>query len=122
MIKMLIVDDEKGICDFVGDFFKRRGHKVVTLTNPQNALALVEKENPQIILLDILMPTMDGLTVLRKIREVNKAVKVVMVTVADDPQTRDKAFRLGANGFIGKPFNTEYLESVVMTKIQELVT
>ena len=50
----------------------------------------------------------------------NKEIKIVMVTVADDKLTRDKAFSLGANDFVKKPFTTDYLESVVMTKIQEL--
>jgi len=121
MIQMMIVDDEKGICDFVGDFFKRRGHKVFTVTNPLNAAAVAGKENPQIILLDIVMPKMGGLDVLKKIRETNKEVKIIMVTVADDPETKGKAFELGANDFVSKPFNTDYLEAVVMSKIQELV-
>ena len=121
MIKILIVDDEKGICDFVGDFFERRGHQVFKLTDPSNALAILNKEKPQIILLDILMPKLNGLELLRKIRQTNNLVKVIMVTVADDPSTREKAFNLGADDFVSKPFTLDSLESTVMTKIQELI-
>jgi len=120
MIKLMVIDDEKGICDFVHDFFKRRGHKVVTLTTPQKAIEAVDEEMPQIVLLDIMMGPVNGLDILKSIKEKYKKIKVVMVTVADDPETRKKAMELGADGFVTKPFTTQYLESVVAAKVEEI--
>jgi len=120
MIKILVVDDEKGVCDFVGGFFKKFGHPVLKVTDPFEAAAVVEKERPQIILLDLKMPKMDGFEVLKQIRQIDKQAKVIMVTVSDDAQTRQKAQELGADAFVKKPFSTDYLRDTVMSKIQEL--
>jgi DNA-binding response OmpR family regulator len=122
MIKLLIVDDEQGICDCLEDYFTRVGHKVFTVTNPLKALAIVKKEQPQIIVLDILMPQMNGLELLPKIREKSKTAKIIMLTVADDPATKAKALKLGANYFMNKPFSTDDVEQVIMTQISKLVT
>ena len=121
MIKILVVDDEKGICDYIKSFFKKRAHTVFTTTNPKEVLSILEKEKPQIVLLDILMPQMSGLELLKKIREKDTKVKIIMVSVADEPANVEESFKLGANDFIKKPFTTDYLEEVVMGKIQELV-
>lgn len=122
MLKMLIVDDEKSICDFVGTFFKARGHQIFTTVNPCEALEIVKRESPKIILLDVRMHQMDGLTLLKKIKESGCKAKVIMVTVADDEETRQKATRLGADAFISKPFSTDYLEEVAADKIEELLS
>jgi len=120
MIKVMVVDDEKPICDFVRSFFGERGHQVISVTDPAKAISLVEQEKPQIIILDIRMPQISGLTLLEQIRKIDKEAKIIMVTIVDDIETQKKAKELGADAFISKPFNTEYLEEVVMAKIQEL--
>ena len=121
MIKILVVDDEKEICEYIGDFFRDRGHETFTLTNPTEVVDFVDKEKPQLVLLDILMPQMSGLEVLKRIKQKHKEnVKAIMVTVVDNESTREEAFRLGADDFISKPFTTDYLETVVMKKIEEL--
>ncbi|MCP4651920.1 MAG: response regulator [Candidatus Omnitrophica bacterium] len=120
MIKLLVVDDEQGICDFISDFFIRRGHLVVATTDPRKAEALLDKEKPQIMLLDIKMAKMDGLQILKKVRSAHKDVKIIMVSVADDEATKSETVKLGADDFVSKPFTTDYLESVVLNKVQEL--
>ena len=121
MIKILVIDDEQGICDFISDFFERRGHIVFTAADPGEALLVLKKEKPHIILLDIMMPQMSGLDLLKKIREKNKHVKIIMVTVVDDTASKKEAFNSGADDFIVKPFTTDYLASVVMSKIQQIL-
>ena len=121
-MKMMVIDDEKGICDFLSDFFERRGHEVVTLNDPLKAMDKIEKEQPQVVILDRIMPKMDGLNLLEKIKHAyGKKLKVIMVTVSDEEETRKKALKLGADDFIAKPFSSEYLESVVVEKIRELI-
>jgi len=120
MIKVLVIDDERPICNFLANFFKERGHEVFIVTDPTTAMAVVESENPQVIITDIKMPQMSGLTLLEMIRKSNKTSKIIMVTIMDDAETQNRAKELGADAFISKPFNTEYLEEVVMAKIEEM--
>jgi DNA-binding response OmpR family regulator len=122
MIKILIVDDDPRVCRYIADFFKERGHAPFVVTDPQKVLSVAEKEKPQIVLLDILMEPVDGLAVLKQLKEkFQDALKVIMVSVADDQETIRRARGLGADDYIEKPFDTTYLEEVVMTKIQELL-
>jgi two-component system response regulator (stage 0 sporulation protein F) len=121
MIKLLAVDDEPGICDILKKTFSPIGFKVLTATNGADALALVRKEKPKIIFLDIRMLGMSGLEVLKEIKAIDKNIKVIMVTVMDDDQTRRQAAALGADEFITKPFMSDYLEEVVRRHVAELV-
>ena len=122
MIKLLTVDDELDVCDFIKDFFTQRGYTVLVALNGKDALSIVKKEKPRIVFLDIIMPDINGLEVLRQIKEIDPAAKVIMVTVADDKETKDRAKALGADEFIRKPFSKRYLEEVVIEKIIELTT
>lgn len=83
----------------------------------EDAIALTEKEKPSIILLDINMPGMDGLLTLKKIREFDKNVGVVMATSVQDDQIAAEAARLGSYHYVLKPFDLQYLELVVMTRL-----
>lgn len=120
MIKLLIVDDEKGLCEYLKEFFGPRGYQVFIATKAEDALSLVKKENPQLVLLDINMPDINGLEALRQIKKIAPQARVIMVTVSDDSDTRDKAKALGADEFVRKPFTTDYLEDVVILKVSEI--
>ena len=120
MIKLLTVDDELDVCDFIRDFFTSRGYSVLLALTGKEALAVVKKESPKIVFLDIVMPDISGLEVLRQVKEFDPSIKVIMVSVADDKETREKAKALGADEFIRKPFSKRYLEEVVIQKIIEL--
>lgn len=121
MIKLLLVDDEKGLCDLLKDLFKMRGFNVFIATNGQDALSLVKKEKPKIVFLDIQMPGMSGLEVLKEIKKIDKTIRVIMVTILDDEKTRLQAKSSGADEFVTKPFVTDYLEEVVTKKVEELL-
>jgi len=121
MIKLLVVDDEPGICDILKKTFAPVGFKVLTATNGQEALALVKKEKPKIIFLDIRMLGMSGLEVLKEIKKIDDSAKVIMVTVVDDDKTRKEAKDAGADEFIVKPFISDYLEEVVRRQVAELM-
>ncbi len=121
MIKLLLVDDEKGICDILKDFFKIHGFNVYSAVNGKEALSLIKKQKPQIVILDVQMPDISGLEVLKEIKQIDKNIKVIMVTVLDDEGTKSTAKERGADDFITKPFTTDYLEKVVAKKIEELM-
>ena len=121
MIKMLIVDDEAGICKILKQIFDEVGFEVTTTTNPRDSLSLVAEKKPQIVLLDILMPGLSGLEVLKQIKDKNKNIKVIMLTTASEEEVKEKATQLGADYFIKKPFSENFLKEVIIEKIKELL-
>lgn len=121
MIKLLLVDDEKGITETLKKFFEERGFHVNTADSGEEALETIKKEKPNIIFLDIRMRGMDGLATLEHIKKIDKNIKVIMLTVIEDKEIIDKAKKLGAEEYITKPFRTEYLEEVLIKKVQSLI-
>jgi len=113
MRKLLVVDDEHDICDFVKNFFKERGYDVLTAMNGDDALVLFKRERPQLTLLDVKMKGMDGIAVLKHIKDIDKAAKVIMVTALDDQDKIAEACRLGACEYITKPLALDHLEQAV---------
>lgn len=121
MIKLLTVDDEKGITDILSNFFRQRKFHVMAANSGQEALDIVNKDKPDIIFLDISMKGISGLEVLEKVKAIDKTIKVIMLTVHGEKETVDKAKALGADEYIIKPFRVNYLQEVVIKKIQELL-
>lgn len=121
MIKILIVDDDKRFCEKVAEYFEELGHLAFTVTKPSDVVGVIEKEAPHVVLLDLFMPSKEnGMGVLKEIKEkYGNTVKVVVVSVADDVETRAKAKTLGADEYVNKPFNNVYLRDVVMKRIEE---
>lgn len=119
MAKILVVDDEVDVCDFVKNFFEERNFEVITALGGVDALRVVKKEKPQIVLLDIRMKDMDGIETLKKIREADKKTRVIMVTAVEDQDKMDAAYKLGARGYITKPLVLEELEQTVLNHAKE---
>ena len=119
MRKILVVDDEHDICEFVRNFLQERGYEVLMASNGDDALAIVKKERPELILLDIKMQGMDGIAVLKHIKDIDRKFKVVMVTAVEDQEKVDEACRLGACEYITKPLVLDHLEQVVEKNLGE---
>jgi len=115
--KVLIVDDEKNIRDFLSVFLNRKGFVTVTAGNGEEAVELVKTEKPAMILLDVNMPGMDGILTLQKIREFDSQVGVVMATGVEDEKVAKAAMDSGAYAYVLKPFDMQYLEMVVLTRM-----
>ncbi len=113
MRKILVVDDEHEVCDFVRNFFEERGYQVMTALNGDEAIAITKKERPELVLLDIKMKGMDGIATLKHLKEMDKNQKVIMVTALEDQDKMDEACRLGACDYITKPLVLDYLEQAV---------
>ena len=105
--KILVVDDVPVNVKLLGDLLTVKGYAVVTASNGAEALAVIEKERPGLVLLDVMMPGMSGYDVCRKIREnpVTAMLPVVMVTALDPTQERVKGIEAGADDFLSKPIN-----------------
>jgi len=118
MHKLLVVDDENDICDFVKTFFKDRGFQVATALNSEEALSAVKKDRPELVLLDIKMKGMDGIATLKHIKELDKNIKVIMVTALEDQDKMHEAYKLGACDYITKPLVLDYLEQAVLKNLK----
>jgi len=117
MKKILIVDDEKPVCDMLEKFLIKKGYETVIALSGEEAIRKVNEERPHLILLDIRMPGMDGIETLKKIREIDKKVGIVMITAVKDDDVGRKCAELGAYDYITKPLDFEYLERVLLIKL-----
>jgi DNA-binding response OmpR family regulator len=120
MKKLLIVDDEVEICEFLKAFFEDRDYRVTVAHDGGMALDQVDSFKPDVVLLDIQMPGLDGLQALKRIKEQYPKTKVIMVTAVETQEKIEAAMRLGADNYITKPLSLEYLEKDVQDKIELL--
>jgi len=117
MLKILIVDDEQEISNALKNFFSDKGYRVFMACDGKAALESVKKNRPHLVFLDIRMPHMDGLTVLRHICEFDRSIKVIMVTAFGTQEIINESLRIGAVDFVKKPFTFDYLEREVTAKV-----
>ena len=103
--KVLVVDDEWKIRDVLSQFLTEKGYEVILASNGEEAIELAEKENPDVILLDVRMPGIDGIETCRRLKEEEKtrSVPVIMITAFQDREI--EAYLEGADDFVVKPFN-----------------
>jgi UDP-3-O-[3-hydroxymyristoyl] N-acetylglucosamine deacetylase len=106
---ILVVDDDERVRCSVGDVLRDEGFRVLTATDGYEAVQAVEAERPDLVLLDVWMPELDGIEVLSRIRESRADLPVVIVSGHGNVETAVKATRLGAVDFIEKPFSIEAL-------------
>lgn len=116
----MVVDDDPKICTLLEKFLTKKDFTVITATSGEKALEKVKKEIPLVVLLDIKMPGMDGITALKKIKEINEHMAVIMITGVKDESIAKEAMELGAYDYITKPFDLNYLEMSLLTKILQL--
>jgi CheY-like chemotaxis protein len=117
MVRILVVDDEPDVVEVLQEFLVGKGYEVLTASDGLEALRKVAEERPHLVLLDIRMPGMNGLDVLRHIREIDQGVGVIMVTAVNESETGRRALQMGAFEYITKPIDFEYLERSVWYKI-----
>lgn len=103
--KILVVDDEWEIRDMLGRFLTEQGYEAILASNGEEAIELAEKENPQAILLDILMPGIDGIETCKRLRAKEKTqfIPIIIATALWDRYM--EAVEVGADDFVSKPFN-----------------
>jgi DNA-binding response OmpR family regulator len=121
MARILVVDDEPDSVELLKEFLSTKGYDVITASSGEMALRKAKEERPHLILLDVRMPGMSGLDVLRQIRETDKEVGVIMVTGVNEEETGRRALEMGAFDYIVKPLNLEYLERSLWYKITTML-
>jgi DNA-binding response OmpR family regulator len=114
---ILIVDDDPAIRKFVQVNLEARGYAVFTADNGENGIRMAEKEKPDLVLLDIVMPEMDGFEVCRRIRQWSQ-VPVIMLSAREGENDKDTCAACGANDYMTKPFVLRELLSQVKTLLK----
>lgn len=111
--KILVVDDEPEVRQLMEHFLTERGYDVRIAENGRLALVTLDTFMPDVVLLDMHMPEMDGLETLRRLVVRSPSLPVIMITVNEDIETTARLLQLGAADYVPKPFNLEYLEQAI---------
>jgi len=112
---ILLIDDEKSYAKVIKEAIETNGVEVLLAHNAMDALNLFQQVTPDLILLDVMMPEVDGLSLLRWIREhsENENLPIHVVSAKTQPDDRRAAMEAGANGFLGKPFTVDEMREVI---------
>ncbi len=114
---ILVVDDEVKMRTMLQEFLQLHGFVAVTAASGEEALQELERSRPSVILLDFKMPGMDGLVALKKIKAARSDVMVIMMTGFEEEGLLAKASALGATDYLMKPFDLNYIESTLLSRI-----
>jgi DNA-binding response OmpR family regulator len=113
--RMLVVDDEREIVRMLAEFLRSRGHRVAGAHSGAEAVAYFRRRPFDVVLLDILMPGMDGNETLRRLKALDPGAVVIMISGTADEKTAEESLLLGAYDYIRKPFDFGNLEAVLAT-------
>lgn len=115
-IRVMIVDDDATLLTFMRDYFEREAYEVITADNGKNALRMFFQERPDIVILDVMMPGMDGWEVCARLRELSDT-PVIMLTAKTSEADKLRGFRLGVDDYITKPFSLAELAARITAVI-----
>jgi nitrogen regulation protein NR(I) len=113
MKRILVVDDEKGVCYSFKKILGKHGYDVTTAISGREALEKAGQEAPDLIILDISMPDLDGLETLKRLKAINPCLTVIMMTAYNTPERAITAMKYGAYDYLTKPFDNDRLISLV---------
>jgi two-component system alkaline phosphatase synthesis response regulator PhoP len=121
-IKILLVDDEPDIVEFLGYNLKKEGYHVLTANNGKDAIEIAKREVPHLIVLDVMMPDMDGIETCREIREQKGLQEVIIafLTARNEDYTQIAGFEVGADDYITKPIKPRVFISRVKALLRRL--
>ena len=122
--KILLVDDEQDILEFLSYNLKKEGFVVFTSTNGKEALIVAKKENPDLIILDVMMPGMDGIETCRELREIPglKNSMIAFLTARNEDYSQIAGFDVGADDYINKPIKPRVLISRIKALLRRAGT
>lgn len=117
--KILVVDDEPGVRESIRMIFEN-DYRILVSTTGMDAIKVIEKESPEVILLDVKMPQMNGIETLRRIKEMNSLSKVIMITATKTVKNAVEAMKLGAEDYITKPFDVDEIRLIVKKAMENI--
>ena len=113
---VLVIDDEAGVCQAVRMFLKKR-YNVLTTDNPQEAVEIISSREVDVVMLDIKMPNLDGIKLLKVIKGLGRDTEIALITGYPSLQSAIEALRYGAYDYLIKPFDKGKIEQVVRNGI-----
>ena len=121
-IKIFLVDDEPDILEIVGYNLSQEGYKIVTASNGKEAIMMAKKERPQLIVMDVMMPEMDGIEACENIRKIPELSQVIItfLTARSEDYSQLAGFEVGADDYITKPIKPKLLVSKVKALLRRL--
>jgi len=122
MAKILVIDDDRSICESLELYLSEEGYEVHTALTGTDGLNKFVQVQPDLVILDIRLPDIDGFTVLEEIREDDEDAKVIMITAFHDMDTTIRAMKAGAYDYIHKPINIDELEVSLQKALKTLET
>lgn len=121
MDRVLVCDDDAKIVDAIEIYLTREGIEVLKASNGQEALDILEKEDVQLVLIDIMMPVMDGTTATKKIRE-KRSIPIIMLSAKSSDADKIEGLNIGADDYISKPFNPQLLVAKVKSTLRRFTS
>ncbi|HLG29114.1 MAG TPA: response regulator [Candidatus Brocadiales bacterium] len=118
---ILIVDDERELRNLFNKALTKEGYNVLVAENGEKAIDAVKKDEPDLVLLDIRMPGMGGMDVLRRLKAIRRNLVVVILTGYGTIESARMAMMLGAHDYVTKPFNLDYLKAVIKDALKSAV-
>lgn len=109
MAKILVIDDEKSIRNLLDTLLSRKGYDVVLADGGRKGLELFRRERPDVVVLDLKMPEMDGIVVLQQVRSLKPDQPVIILTGAGTPEKEHQVHALGVSEFVAKEFSLHLL-------------
>jgi two-component system alkaline phosphatase synthesis response regulator PhoP len=121
-IKILLVDDEQDILEIVGYNLAQEGYRIVTASNGKEAVLMAKKERPHLIIMDVMMPEMDGMEACENIRKIPELTNVIItfLTARNEDYSQVAGFDAGADDYISKPIKPKLLVSRVKALLRRL--
>ena len=117
MKKVLVVDDSEFMRMVLKNILKEQGYEIIETSDGTSAIEQFKVEKPDLVLLDIIMPKKDGVAVLDSLKQINSGANVIMITAVGQEQIMDECRRLGARGYIIKPFD----EKQVLDEVRKVL-
>ena len=117
--QVMVVDDDLAMCGFLQDFLVSRGYGALTITSSDEAVRRFHAERPSAVLLDVIMPGMDGLAALAALKQIDREVPVIVMSGQGGTHTVVQAMKLGATDFVCKPFEDHELEVLIGSAIRQ---
>ena len=118
-VKVLAIDDSETMLNMVKQTLEMGGYEVVTAKDGKDGVAKYSESSPDIIITDINMPVMDGITLIGEIRKLNSDIPIITLTTESEDQMKQKGFEAGANGWIVKPFRPAQFLDIVKQILSE---
>jgi DNA-binding response OmpR family regulator len=111
--RILVIDDNPAVVDLLVTCLREQGYEVSGALTSDDGLRLITLSRPDLVLLDMTLPGMNGIEVLKQIQSIDPTIGVIMVTASTDPVLAREALQLGARAYVDKPFDLAYLNRVV---------